>query len=70
MRMTRNKSGAPRRRKPPRFRVSAAEKAELIQASQEADLGGSLPFDQAMAEVERMTDEILAVVEAPSSPPK
>ena len=58
------------KKKPGTFRVSASEKVELLAAVKEADQGGALPFDEAMAEVERMTDEILDVVRVPPSAPK
>ena len=42
-----------------KFQVSAEEKRELIEALREAKEGGSLPFDEAMAEIEEMTEGIL-----------
>ncbi len=50
-----------------KFRVSPEEKRELLEALREADKGGSLPFDEAMADVEEMTKEILRTLERDAS---
>jgi len=46
-----------------KFRVNAKEKTDLLAAIREADEGGSLPFDEAMKEVEEMEEEILKPLE-------
>ena len=57
-------------RKPARktFVVSDEEKAELLSAVAEADRGGSLPFDEAMGEVRKKTDEITKVLDREDRP--
>ena len=69
--MVRKKQPRPTGKKKGRaYHVSAAEKAELLKALKEADDGGALPFDDAMAEVERTTEEILDVVHGSTAPSK
>lgn len=48
--------------------VAPEEKANLLAAIAEADRGGSLPYDAAMAEVRRKSDEILDVLASDAAP--
>ena len=56
--------------RPAGFRVTPDEKAELLAAQADARRGGSLPFDEGMAEVRGMTDAILGVGENAPAPEK
>ena len=63
------KASKPRRTRAKTFRVTPAEKKDLLAAIEEADAGGSLAFDEAMVEVRRKTDEVTNVLSHDRSSP-
>lgn len=65
------KTGRATSRKGPKtFRVTPEEKQQLLAAVEEAERGGSLPFNEGMVEVRSKSDEMLARDEAAPNPCK